>query len=111
MSWKSELRPRLFRGFVWVESQTGARSSNAGTRVSRGVMILYVEDLGLKAGTFSVRGFCIGADYMAARDKLAEACNQPGAGQLVHPYLGTQNVVCTAVSLSETADEGRHGAV
>lgn len=107
MSWKNKLRPASFRGASFgVESHQTEQGRRTQVHEYPGRDDPYVEDLGLKAGTFSVRGFCIGADYMAARDKLLEACNQPGAGQLVHPYLGTQNVVCTAVSLSETADEG-----
>ena len=107
MSWKNKLRPASFRGASFgVESHQTEQGRRTQVHEYPGRDDPYVEDLGLKAGTFSVRGFCIGADYMAARDKLLEACNQPGAGQLVNPYLGTQNVVCTAVSLSETADEG-----
>ena len=52
----------------------------------------YVEDLGLKSREFTLEAFVIGADYHIARDNLIAALEMPGAGTLVHPYLGTMRV-------------------
>lgn len=66
----------------------------------------YAEDLGRKAREFSLEAYVIGADYMAARDRLIAAIEQPGPGTLVHPYRGTFSVVVTACRISETSDQG-----
>ncbi len=66
----------------------------------------YAEDMGRKAREFNLEAYVIGADYMAARDRLIAAIEQPGPGTLVHPYRGTFSVVVTACRISETSDEG-----
>ena len=52
------------------------------------------EDLGKKAGAFSLRGFVLGDDFIAQAASLKAACEAPGAGALVHPLWGSINVVC-----------------
>lgn len=107
MAWKNQLRPASFRGVPFgVEAHQTEQGRRTQIHEYPGRDDPYIEDLGKKAATFSVTGFVVGRDYMAARDKLLAACNEPGAGQLVHPYLGTLNVVCTGVALSESADDG-----
>lgn len=67
----------------------------------------YVEDLGRLARRFSVEGYVIGADYMAARDRLLVALEQRGSGTLVHPYYGTRTVaVASEVTVRESTDQG-----
>lgn len=105
--WQSRLRQASFKGMPFgVESH----SSTQGRRVQIHEYPLrddpYIEDLGKRAKEFSITGFVVGKNYMADRDRLLDACNQGGVGQLVHPYLGVKFVVCTAVSVSESADDG-----
>ncbi|AXK39617.1 DNA circularization protein [Crenobacter cavernae] len=107
MSWRDKLRPASFRGVpFFIESH----DAEEGRRVEVHEYPLrdepYVEDLGKKAGTYSVAAYVLGADYMDARDRLREACNQPGAAELVHPYLGAMQAVCTAMRLSESSFDG-----
>ena len=107
MTWKNKLRPASFRGAAFgVESHQSEQGRRVVVHEYPGRDTPYIEDLGLKTGTFALRAFCVGRDYMDARDKLLAACNQSGAGQLVHPYLGTLSVVCTGITLTESADEG-----
>lgn len=107
MSWKNQLRPASFRGVSFgVEAHQSEQGRRKQVHEYPGRDDPYVEDLGKKAATFALTAFVVGADYMAQRDRLLEACNQSGAAQLVHPYLGTLNVECTAVTLSETASDG-----
>ena len=49
----------------------------------------------------------VGDDYADVRDRLIDVCDMPGAGELVHPYLGSLQVACTACSLTERTREGR----
>ncbi len=67
----------------------------------------FLEDLGLKARTFSMDLYVLGDDVSARRDELTKALEQKGPGTLVHPYLGVLTVQVTGYSLSETYDEQR----
>lgn len=51
------------------------------------------EDLGRKASEFSVEGFIVGDDYLADMRRLIGALTAPGPGTLVHPSMGTLQVV------------------
>ena len=66
-----------------------------------------LEDLGRRTKTYDIEAFVVGDDYANVRDRLIEACDQPGAGELVHPYLGSLQVACTACNLTERTREGR----
>ena len=66
-----------------------------------------MEDLGRRTKTYSISAFVVGDSYANVRDRLVDACDMPGAGELVHPYLGSLQVACTACSLTERTREGR----
>jgi len=68
--------------------------------------IPYVEDLGRKARRFSIEVFVFGGDYLAARDALIAAIEQPGPGPLVHPWYGTMQVSVVDARVRETTREG-----
>jgi prophage DNA circulation protein len=53
------------------------------------------EDLGKKAGEFTLEGFTLGQGFIDDAAGFREACNSPGAGVLVHPLWGQLTVVCT----------------
>ena len=64
------------------------------------------EDLGHVTREWTVYGYVLGEFYHRSRDALVFACSQPGAGELVHPYFGVRNSVCTECRVSESTDEG-----
>jgi prophage DNA circulation protein len=66
----------------------------------------FSEDLGRRARRFSVAGYLVGGDYGLARDKLIAAVEQPGPGELVHPYQGTIQVVCEGFTVRERRQDG-----
>lgn len=112
MSWRERLRPASFRG---VPFQVDGHDADYGRRQVTHEYPQrdepYTEDLGRKARTFSIDGYLIGADYDLDRDKLRAACELAGPGELVHPYLGSMDVVCTGLKLRESTKEGRFCAV
>ena len=88
-----QLRDASFRG---VPFQVQAADLDAGRRVQ---VHDYpqrdtprVEDLGRAAREIAVDGFLIGADYIAQANRLLAAVETPGAGTLVHPWLGSMQV-------------------
>ncbi|MHC1700281.1 MAG: DNA circularization protein [Humidesulfovibrio sp.] len=106
---RDNLRPGSFRGAPFV---TESHDHTLGRRSVRHEYpkrdVPYAEDMGRLARGFAMELFVIGDDYMAQRDRLREALEKNGPGELVHPYLGTQTVqVDGEVHLRETLREGR----
>lgn len=67
----------------------------------------YAEDLGRNAREWQIEGFLIGPDYDLARQRLVDAAETPGAGELVHPYYGTHQVVLVGgMRIRESTREG-----
>jgi prophage DNA circulation protein len=106
-SWRDRLRPASFRGVPFYVAEA---SSEHGRRFQHHEYpqrdTPYAEDLGRKQRRYAVTGYAIGPGYMGVRDRLLAACEQAGAGKLVHPYLGELQVVCEAMRLRERDDEG-----
>ena len=107
MSWAQAYRGASFRG---VPFQVVGHEGDFGRRTVTHEYPLrdkpYVEDLGRKARTLKIEALVIGADYMAARDRLLAAIEQPGPGRLVHPYLGELQVSVLGVTLRESTAQG-----
>ena len=109
MAWRDNLVDASFRGVGFQVDETEAPI--AGRRVAvheyPGRDEPFVEDLGRRTKRWSIEAFVVGDDYATVRDRLIDACDMPGAGELVHPYLGSLQVACTACSLTERTREGR----
>ncbi|MDO8933776.1 MAG: DNA circularization N-terminal domain-containing protein [Rhodocyclaceae bacterium] len=96
-AWRQQLQKASFRG---VGFHVTTADSQEGRR---GVLFEYpqrddpfVEDMGRKAGEFTLEAFVLGDDYFKARDALRDALRKPGPGELVHPTLGRMQVALTA---------------
>lgn len=106
--WRENLRPGSWRDVAFeTEDHTfgGGRRGTAHEYPQRDVP--YFEDMGRKARKIDLTCFIIGDDYMARRDAMVAACEKPGPGTLIHPYLGTLQVNCTDFTVAERASEGR----
>jgi prophage DNA circulation protein len=68
---------------------------------------IFAEDLGRNTREIRLEGWVIGENYSIQRDALLAACEEPGTGTLIHPYLGTLTVICTSVTVRESSSEGR----
>lgn len=108
MSWRDRYLTASFRG---VEFQVKQHGASYGRR-----QVIYeypnrdrpsTEDLGRRGREFSLDAYVIGEDYDLQRDRLIDACEAAGSGELVHPYLGHMDVVCNSLSVSEDTDEMR----
>ncbi|TKA91804.1 DNA circulation protein [Guyparkeria sp. SB14A] len=106
MSWREQLQQASFAG---VPFATRSVSGSGGRRVALHEYPNrdepYAEDLGRKARRFSVEAFVLGADYMAARDRLIDAL-EAGAGTLIHPYRGQVRCTGRDYQVRETTREG-----
>lgn len=65
------------------------------------------EDMGRAAWRYSVTGFVIGTEYMAARDDVMRVLSSKGPHVFVHPWQGPKSVVLDGtVTIAEADTEG-----
>lgn len=108
MAWKDNLRPASFRGvsfFVDVSQYTSGRRLAFHEFPDRDLP--FAEDLGRVGRTFKLDGHVLGDDYFQLKNRLIEAAEKEGPGELIHPYFGTLQVQCGAISIDEDTKEGR----
>jgi len=107
-AWRDRLQPASFRN---VPFSVRSADSEIGRRT---VLHEYPqrnepgsEDMGRRTRRFSVEALVVGQDYFTARDKLIEALETAGPGELVHPFYGRRQVVLDGpVRVSESFEEG-----
>lgn len=80
-----------------VPFEVDAAELGDGRRVPRflfpGVDAATFQDLGADAGPIDLRGMLVGQDYIAQMQAMRAVFAKPGPYQLVHPWLGTMQVV------------------
>lgn len=107
MSWKDDLLAASFRGVPFF---FGDLTRSGGRRLAEHEFPLrddpYIEDLGRKKREHKIAGYVLGDDYVAQRDALEAALDEPGAGLLLHPYRGQISVNVRNWSSHEVRDEG-----
>jgi len=110
--WKDNLRRASFRNQpFYTETHGGETGRRWADHEYPGRDTPYAEDLGRSQRTWRFTGYLIGDDYPHRRDQLVLACEQGGAGELVHPTIGTVQAVCRSVSHSEERVRGRYVAL
>jgi len=108
--WARRLKQASFRGVpFFIDSHEFKAGRNAVPHEAPDQNKTFAEDIGLKTRKFSITGHVLGDDYFRLRDNLIDACEQPGPGELVHPYLGVKTVQCVGINFSEDIGEGRIG--
>lgn len=107
MAWRDELRPASFRGVPFlVDGSDQKLGRRAVQNEYPGRDEPYSEDMGRRAWADSIQAFVLGDDHLQQAARLADALNQYGPGELVHPYIGTRQVQIGEVSLSHSSREG-----
>ena len=107
MSWREQLQVASFRGVPFsVDGHEGQLGRRGQVHEFPQRDQPYVEDLGRRARTLTVEAYVLGANYMAARNRLIQAIEQKGPGVLVHPYLGELRVSVVDCKLREMVAEG-----
>jgi prophage DNA circulation protein len=107
--WWQQLQPGSWRGcgFVLDAGQTAA-----GRRIAIHEYPYrdeaWAEDLGKLPRRFSVQAFLVGDDVYQQRDAMLTACEQSGAGTLVHPTLGSIECVMLEFSVTDRRERGRY---
>lgn len=88
------LLPASFRGVPFFVLDA---SSEAGRRTAEtlfpGRDDAHFDDLGKHQGIHQLTAIMVGDDYIARGKALMSACERPGAGTLIHPWLGRMRVI------------------
>ncbi len=105
--WMDRLLPGSWRAVpFWVEA---AHSLQGGRRLAVHELPerddALVEDLGRKTRRFQVEFVGLARDYFSWRDEMREALEEPGPGDLSHPYLGELRVHVEDFTLTEDPRE------
>lgn len=108
MSWQDELRPASWRGVpfeVWhTDTQVGRRVAPHEYPFRD---TAWVEDLGRGMRRLSVIGFLVGDDCLDQQERMVEAAELEGPGELVHPTLGLRQVSLVNLAAGSRHDLGR----
>ena len=107
-SWFQQLQPGSWRG-------AGFFLDSGETAAGRRVAIheypyrddAWAEDLGKLPRRFTVQAFIVGDDVYQQRDAMLRACEQAGAGTLVHPTLGSIQCVLLEFGCADRRERGR----
>lgn len=98
-----------FRGavfFIEASTESGGRR-NVTHEIAFSEEDPYVEDTGKATKTLKVDAYVLGANYHTFRDKLKEALDAKGPGDLVHAYAGKMRVALTGgYTLTQTSKNG-----
>lgn len=106
-SWRDQLQAAAFRGVPFhVERDS--------VPVGRAIQLHeypktdanLAEDMGRIARVHSFTAWVIGEDCHAKRDKLLDALEKPGAGELIHPWLGRMQAKAGKCEMSHDRREG-----
>ncbi len=104
----SQLRPVSFRGvpFGVLEGDAvfGRRNAIHTYPFRDGA---WVEDMGKQSRRVILIGFVVGDDAITRRDRLINAVESPGDGELIHATLGRMTVNVLEFSSHERWDKGR----
>jgi prophage DNA circulation protein len=107
--WWQQLQPGSWRGVGFVMD---AAETKAGRRVAIHEYPyrddVWPEDLGKLPRRFSIQCYLTGDDVYQQRDALIAACEQAGAGTLVHPTMGSVQCVLLDFATADRRERGRY---
>jgi prophage DNA circulation protein len=92
-TWRDAMLPASFRGISFLVPQTSVPVGMKGPLhefPQRDTP--FFEQMGKQAQVHKMTAWVVGDDCFERRDKLIEALQTPGAGELVHPWLGRLQV-------------------
>jgi len=108
-TWWQQLQPGSWRGVGFVMDTTPTK---AGRRVALHEYpyrdTVWPEDLGKLPRRYQVSAFLVGDDVYSQKRAMIAACEEAGAGTLVHPILGAVQVVLLDFTTTERRDRGRY---
>lgn len=106
-TWRDEMLPASFRGISFLIPQASVPVGQKGQLHEYPQRDEpFFEQLGKQAQVHTMTAWVIGDDCFERRDKLLEALQTPGPGELVHPWLGRMQVKVGDCNLSHQLTAG-----
>jgi len=107
MGWRDRVQPASFRG-VSFQAETGSEPVGRQTQVHEYPQrdLPMVEDLGRRTRPIKLTAWIAGDDVFERRDALLKALDEPGQGELVHPWMGRMTVTATDCEMTHDRREG-----
>lgn len=106
-TWRDQMLPASFRGISFLIPQA---SVPVGMKVQLHEFPQrdepYAEQMGKQAQIHRLVCWIVGDDCFERRDKFMEAVQTPGAGELVHPWLGRMQVKAGEAELTHDFKQG-----
>ncbi|MFJ2288118.1 DNA circularization protein [Pseudomonas iridis] len=106
-TWRDQMLPASFRGISFLIPQA---SVPVGMKVQLHEFPQrdepYAEQMGKQAQVHRLVCWIIGDDCFERRDNFMEAVQTPGAGELVHPWLGRMQVKAGEAELTHDFKQG-----
>lgn len=110
--WKRSWRQASYRGVPFCfDTSGGTYGRRYAMHEYPGRDVPYAEDLGRAQRTWTFNAYVIGSAFHTTRTRLLSACEAPGPGSLVLPYIGRVQAVCTSVDYSDARTQGGYAAV
>jgi len=106
-TWRDDMLPASFRGIKFLIEQAAVpvgRKGQLHEYPQRDEP--FFESLGKQSQVHKVSAYVIGDDCFERRDKLLEALEKEGPGELVHPWLGRMLVDVGECDLTHSRTEG-----
>lgn len=106
-TWRDQLLPASFRGVSFLIPQTSVPVGMKGQLhefPQRDTP--FFEQLGKQSQVHKMTAWIVGDDCFERRDKLIEALETPGGGELVHPWLGRLQVKAGECEVSHDLTAG-----
>ncbi|RTY68073.1 hydroxyacid dehydrogenase [Pseudomonas veronii] len=106
-TWRDDLLPASFRGIKFLIEQAAVpvgRKGQLHEYPQRDEP--FFESLGKQSQVHKMSAYVIGDDCFERRDKLLEALEKEGPGELVHPWLGRMLVDVGECDLTHSRTEG-----
>ena len=106
-TWRDELLPASFRGISFLIPQATVPVGMKGQLHEFPQRDdPYFEQLGKQSQVHRLTIWIIGDDCFERRDKFLDAIQTPGAGELVHPWLGRMQVKAGEAELTHDYQQG-----
>lgn len=107
-SFWDQLLPASFRGVPFGVLSAGGQAGRRNAVHEYPFRdVGWAEDLGRAQRRFQIVGFVCGDDVIAQRQRMLDAVEQSGDGELVHPTMGRVTVALIGFDHSETHERGR----
>lgn len=107
MNWRDNLREASYKGVKFhYEDAADTFGKRLAKHMYPGKDVGNVEELGASLPEVTLNIYFLGDRHIEQSEDFVDVCVKPGAGTLVHPYLGSMEMTCETGERSFSTREG-----